>query len=131
MNLGYFNYPLPQNEPVRSYGPGSSEKKSLKKTIAELKSREHDIPAIIGGKEIRSGIKIKMSPPHEISHTLGYFHRSGREHISLAIDSALKAKVSWEAMNWENRACYFSESGRPVGRKIPRPDEWFHHAGPK
>ncbi len=107
MNLGYFHYPLPHNEPVRSYGPGSLEKKSLKKAIAELKSEEHDIPAIIGGKEIRSGIKIKMRPPHELSHTLGYFHRSGKDHVQLAIDSALKAKASWEAMNWENRAAIF------------------------
>jgi len=107
MNLGYFHYPLPHNEPVKSYAPGSPEKISLKKAIAELKSRKHDIPAIIGGKEIRSGVKIKMRPPHEISHTLGYFHRSAKEHVQLAIDSALKAKPSWEAMNWENRAAIF------------------------
>ena len=62
MNIGYFNYPLPANEPVKSYAPGSSEKKLLKKAMQELKSVEHDIPAIIGGKEIRSGNKIKISP---------------------------------------------------------------------
>ena len=107
MNIGYFNYPLPVNEPVKSYAPGSSEKKSLKNVLNELKSIEHDIPAIIGGKEIRSGNKIKMRPPHEISHTLGYFHRSAKEHIQLAIESALKAKASWETMNWENRAAIF------------------------
>jgi 1-pyrroline-5-carboxylate dehydrogenase len=107
MNLGYFNYPLPANEPVKSYAPGSPEKKSLKKVLAELKSKEHDIPAIIGGKEIRSGTKIKLRPPHEISHTLGYFHRSSKEHIQLAIHSALQAKESWENMNWENRAAIF------------------------
>ena len=49
------------------------------------------------------------------SHTLGYFHRSSREHIQLAIDSALKAKETWEAMNWENRAAIFLKGGRPVG----------------
>ena len=108
MNLGYFQYPLPHNEPVRSYRPGSSEKKSLKKAIAELKSTEHDIPAIIGGQEIRSGIKIKMRPPHELSHTLGYFHRSGKEHVHLAIDSALKAKTSWERNELGKPRGYFS-----------------------
>jgi 1-pyrroline-5-carboxylate dehydrogenase len=107
MNIGYFSYPLPANETVKSYAPGSSEKKSLKKVLKELKTVEHDVPAIIGGKEIRSGNKIKMRPPHELSHTLGYFHRSAKEHIQLAIESALKAKTSWEAMNWENRAAIF------------------------
>jgi 1-pyrroline-5-carboxylate dehydrogenase len=107
MNIGYFNYPLPVNEPVLSYAPGSPEKKSLKKALLELKSVEHDIPAIIGGKEIRSGNKIKMRPPHELSHTLGYFHRSVKEQVQQSIDTALKAKVSWEALNWENRAAIF------------------------
>jgi len=107
MNLGYFNYPLPVNETVLSYAPGSPEKKILKKALADLKAVEHDIPAIIGGKEIRSGIKIKMRPPHELSHTLGYFHRSAKEHIQLAISEAMKAKSGWEQMNWENRAAIF------------------------
>lgn len=107
MNIGYFNYPLPANEPVKSYAPGSSEKKALKQALANWKSVEHDIPAFVGGKEIRSGDKIKMRPPHELSHTLGYFHRSAKEEVVQAIDASLKAKVSWEAMNWENRAAIF------------------------
>jgi 1-pyrroline-5-carboxylate dehydrogenase len=107
MNIGYFNYPLPNNEPVKTYAPGSPERNALKKALSEAKQTETDFPAIIGGQEIRSGNKIKMQPPHELSHTLGYFHRSSKEHIQLAIDSALKAKDSWEQMNWENRAAIF------------------------
>ncbi len=107
MNIGYFHYPLPANEPVKSYAPGSTEKKLLKKALVELKSVEHDIPAIIGGKEIRSGTKIKMRTPHELSHTLGYFHRSNKTQVESAIESALTAKPSWEQMNWENRASVF------------------------
>jgi 1-pyrroline-5-carboxylate dehydrogenase len=107
MNIGYFNYPLPANEPVKSYAIGSPERNALKKALSEAKQAETDFPAIIGGKEIRSGNKIKMRPPHELSHTLGYFHRSSKEHIQLAIESALRAKDSWELMNWENRAAIF------------------------
>ena len=107
MNLGYFNYPIPANEPVKTYAPGSLEKKLLKKAIAELKSVEHDIPAIIDGKEIRSDNKIKMRPPHELSHTLGYFHRTSRKQVEDSVVTALKAKASWEKMNWENRAAIF------------------------
>lgn len=107
MNLGYFNYPLPVNEPVKSYAPGSLEKRLLKKALADLKSVEHDIPAFVDGKEIRSGKRVRMSAPHEHAHTLGYFHRSDKNHIHQAIDSALKSKNSWESMNWENRAAIF------------------------
>lgn len=107
MNLGYFHYAMPSNEPVLNYAPGSPEKISLKKAIEEIKDREHDIPMIIGGKEVRSGNKIIMHPPHEIAHTLGYFHRGERKHIDQAIQAALAARPSWEALNWENRAAIF------------------------
>lgn len=30
MNLGYFNYPIPVNEPVLQYAPGSPEKDGIK-----------------------------------------------------------------------------------------------------
>ncbi len=63
--------------------------------------------AIIGGKEIRSGKKVKMRPPHELSHTLGYFHRTTKEEVQLSVETALTAKSSWEKMNWENRAAIF------------------------
>ena len=107
MNIGYFSYPLPSNEPVKSYAPGSKERESLKKSLSEVKKTEMDFPAIINGKDIRSGNKIRMQPPHDLSHTIGYFHRSSKEHIRQAIDAALNAKSSWESMNWENRAAIF------------------------
>jgi 1-pyrroline-5-carboxylate dehydrogenase len=48
MNLGYFDYALPVNEPVLNYSPGSREREILKKTLAELKSQQMDIPMYIG-----------------------------------------------------------------------------------
>ena len=107
MNLGYFSYPLPTNEPVQSYGPGSMEKKLLKKALFDLKASQQDIPAIIGGQEIRSEKKISIHPPHEHSHVLGHFYRSTKQQVELAVETALKAKLSWETMNWENRAAIF------------------------
>ena len=79
----------------------------MKKALLELKSFEHDIPAVIGGREIRSENKIAIRPPHEIAHILGYFHRSSKSDIQLSIESAGKAKSNWETMNWENRAGIF------------------------
>ena len=107
MNLGYFNYPLPVNEPVFSYAPGTPEREALKNALAQLKQEEVDIPMYIGGEEVRSGERIAIHPPHEISHTLGYFHASGEAHIVQAIDAALKAREAWHNMSWENRAGIF------------------------
>ena len=105
--IGYFNYPLPLNEPVLNYAPGSKERETLKKTLAELKSQSMDIPMYIGGEEVRSGKKKAIRPPHEISHTLGHFHAGDESHVKQAIDAALRAKNAWAKLSWENRANIF------------------------
>ena len=104
MSLGYFSYPLPTNEPVLSYAPGSAERSALKKTLSDLKGQHMDIPMYIGGKEIRTQNKVALHPPHEIAHVLGHFHAGDASHVQQAIDAALAAKESWANMSWENRA---------------------------
>ena len=117
MNSGYFNYPLPVNEPVFSYAPGTPEREALKNALAQLKQEEADIPMYIGGEEVRSGERIAIHPPHEISHTLGYFHASGEAHIGQAIDAALKAREAWHNMSWENRAGIFLKAADLLATK--------------
>lgn len=117
MNLGYFNYPLPANEPVLSYAPGTPERKRLKDALAELKSTTVDIPMHIGGKEIRTGNKVTIHPPHERKHTLGFFHAGTESHVQNAIDAALAAKASWAAMNWEIRAGIFLKAAELLANK--------------
>jgi len=117
MNLGYFNYPAPVNEPVLSYGPGTREKEVLKQTLQELKSTPHDIPMYIGGQEVRTGKKVRMHPPHEIAHTLGFFHAGEESHVQQAIDAALQAKASWAAVSWENRAAIFLKAADLIATK--------------
>ena len=117
MNLGYFNYPLPANEPVLSYAPGTPERKRLKDALAELKSTNVDIPMYIGGKEIRTGNKVTIHPPHERKHTLGFFHAGTESHVQDAIDAALAAKASWAAMSWESRAGIFLKAAELLANK--------------
>jgi len=117
MNLGYFNYPAPANESVLNYGPGSKEKEVLKQTLQELKSTPHDIPMYIGGQEVRTGKKVTIHPPHEIAHTLGFFHAGDESHVQQAIDAALQAKASWAAVSWENRAAIFLKAADLIATK--------------
>jgi 1-pyrroline-5-carboxylate dehydrogenase len=117
MNLGYFNYPAPGNEPVLGYGPGSKEKEVLKQTLQELKSTQHDIPMYIGGQEVRTGKKVTVHPPHEIAHTLGFFHAGDESHVQQAIDAALQAKAGWAAVSWENRAAIFLKAADLIATK--------------
>ena len=107
MNIGYFSYPMPVNEPVLNYAPGSNERALLKKVLSELKSKETDVPMYIGGEEVRTGKKVALHPPHEIAHTLGYYHAGNEEHAKQAIDAAMNAKEAWANMPWEERAHIF------------------------
>jgi 1-pyrroline-5-carboxylate dehydrogenase len=117
MNLGYFSYPLPVNETVLSYGPGTPERKALKTVLKELKGQQADIPMYIGGKEVRTGKKVAIHPPHETAHTLGYFHAGDESHVRQAIEAALAAKAAWSAMSWENRANIFIRAADLISTK--------------
>jgi len=117
MSLGTFSYPLPVNEPVLNYGPGSPEKIRLKVALKELKSQVADIPQYIGSKEIRTGNKIAIHPPHEKKHLLGYFHKGEAKHVKQAIDAALAAKQGWANLSWENRAHIFLKAADLLATK--------------
>ena len=90
MNYGDFYYPMPVNEPVLSYAPGSKEKAALKAALKELKSTKIDVPMYIGGEEVRTGKMVEIRPPHERKHLLGQFHVGEAKHVTKAINAALK-----------------------------------------
>ena len=107
MSNGNFKVPEPSNEPVLSYIEGSYEKQAVKKALKQAKSQEKDVPMYIGSDEIRTGKKIKMSPPHDHQFVLGYFHEGDARHVHDAIEAALAVKESWANLSWEYRASIF------------------------
>lgn len=107
MPKGVYRLPQITNEPVKSYAPGSPERKALKEEISKTKNMVVDIPMIIGGKEVRTNKLVDIRPPHEHAHLLGHYHQGDATHVQMAIDAALKAKPAWEKMNWECRAAIF------------------------
>lgn len=117
MSIGTFSYPLPANEPVLAYAPGSPERKRLKVALAELKRQEIDVPMYIGSKEVRTGKKVAMYPPHQRKHVLGYFHQGEEKHVHQAIEAALDVRAAWAAMSWENRAAIFLKAADLIATK--------------
>lgn len=107
MYSGFYEIPKPWNEPVKSYAPGSPEKIEIKAMLKELRSKEIEIPMVIGGKRIKTEDKIRIHPPHDIKHTLGYFYQGGAEHITMAINEALAVRHKWQALEWQDRAAIF------------------------
>jgi 1-pyrroline-5-carboxylate dehydrogenase len=107
MPKGFYQVPFPKNEPVLSYAPGSKERQLLKKALTDARAQEMDIPMYIGGEEVRSGNKKKLSPPHDHKHVLGYFHEGDKSHVEQAIQAALNARELWVNIGWEHRAAIF------------------------
>ena len=113
----YFSYPQPTNEPVYNYAPGSPERDQLKVVLKKLKSETIDVPMYIGGKEVRTGNKLELRPPHETAHLLGHFHEGSASHVHDAINAALNARESWASMSWENRANIFLKAADLIATK--------------
>jgi 1-pyrroline-5-carboxylate dehydrogenase len=103
-----FNVPKAINEPVKGYAPGSPEKNELIATYKQMLQQEPiDVPMYIGGKEVRTNDKKRMSPPHDHNVTLGHFNYGTAEHVQQAIDAAMAAKNDWANLPWEQRASIF------------------------
>lgn len=117
MKIGSFSYPLPANEPVLSYAPGTKEREELKKALKTLKSKKIDVPMYIGGQEIRTEDKIEIRPPHEKDFLLGTYSQGTAADVKKAINVALKAKEKWAGLSWENRANIFLKAADLLATK--------------
>ena len=107
MSNAYFTVPEPYNEPIRSYAPGSPEKKELKDKLADLQTKEVEIPLIIGGEEVRTERTADIRPSHDHKKKLGMYHKGGKKEVEQAIKAALEARKTWAEMPWEHRVSIF------------------------
>lgn len=117
MSNGHFNFPQPTNEPVLQFAPKSAEKIALKKALAAAKKTKQEIPMYIGNKEVRTGKKSEIRPPHETKHILGHFHQGDASHVKEAIEAALAAQNQWSNMPWVQRASIFLKAADLLATK--------------
>ena len=104
---GIVRIPEPVNEPVRDYAPGTPERDSLKRRLEQMLGEQIDIPAIIGGEEVRSGDTLEVICPHDHGHKLGVCHQVRESDVTAAVEAARKAWAEWSEMDWEARAAIF------------------------
>lgn len=114
MSTGFFKVPIPTNEPIYSYAPGSKERELLQAALKEARSKVLDIPMYIGSEEVRTGKTAKITPPHDHQHLLANYHQGDKSHVEAAIKAALAAKEAWANLPWEHRASIFLKAAELI-----------------
>jgi len=104
---GIARIPAPRNESVRSFAPRTSERQSLKSSLAEMSARQIEIPLLIGGKEVRTGRTSTAVMPHHHKHVLATWHKAGRAEVEQAVCAAAEARREWSSWKFEDRARIF------------------------
>ena len=114
---GVRRVPVPVNEPVKSYAPGSPERAELKSRLDSMANERIEIPLIIAGREIRTGRTAQAVMPHNHTHVLADWHKASASHVSQAIDAALAARREWASWAWEDRAAVFLKAAELLATK--------------
>jgi 1-pyrroline-5-carboxylate dehydrogenase len=107
MSLAISRVPVPVNEPVLAYAPGTPERARLQAMLARMSGERTEMPLVIDGKDVRTGRLGQSVMPHRHAHVLGDFHQGGAAEARAAIDAALRAQHGWAALPWEARAAVF------------------------
>ena len=104
---GVIQLPPPVNEPVLSYAPGSPERAALKAALATVGGETLDIPIVVGGHEIRTGITVDVVSPHCHNRVLARVHQADAATITKGIQAAATAHREWSTWRFEERAAVF------------------------
>lgn len=109
--------PTPVNEPVKTYAPGSEERRALKAALASVGQRHVEIPALIAGREHRSEERFEIrSPFHHATVLATSFHTSA-QWTEQAIAHAMRVKRSWASTPFHQRAAIFLRAAELLATK--------------
>jgi 1-pyrroline-5-carboxylate dehydrogenase len=108
MSNAFFRVPVPVNEPVKSYAPGSPERTQLQAAYAALRQQPPiEIPLYIGKERIFTQEKRQLTSPQEHKHVLANYCYGDASHAEAAIDAALEARKQWSKTPWQDRVAIF------------------------
>lgn len=100
--------PLPANEPVHDYAPGSGERTRLLEALSTVAAEPVDLPHVIGGRHrMGDGDPIAVVQPHRHARRLGTLTNATHADAAAAVEAAMAAKAQWEATPFDERAAVF------------------------
>ena len=104
---GIFRTPPAVNEPVLGYAPGSPERASLQRRLAEMAGERIAVPLVIGGERVDTGTTFEAVMPHDHDHVLADVAKGDASHVERAIVAAREAHPAWSATPWHERVAVF------------------------
>ncbi len=100
--------PVPVNEPVLDYAPGSTERAALEVRLAELWGEKAALPHHVDGQRLAgTGTRTDVVAPFEHRHVLGTLRSATRKDAQAAVDAAKAAAPGWRALSYDDRAAVF------------------------
>jgi 1-pyrroline-5-carboxylate dehydrogenase len=101
--------PVPVNEAVLGYAPGSNERAAIESALERMASDDPiDLTATIDGvSKPASGEPFDVRMPSDHSHILGRAANATQSDATEAIDAALAAAPGWADLGFEQRAAVF------------------------
>ncbi|HEX4655379.1 MAG TPA: L-glutamate gamma-semialdehyde dehydrogenase, partial [Mycobacteriales bacterium] len=101
--------PLPVNEPVRHYAPGSKERATLEARLKELTAADAvDLTmTVAGAPRTGTGEPIDVVMPHRHAAVLGRTWNATGADVRAAVDAALAAAPAWRDLPFDERAAVF------------------------
>jgi 1-pyrroline-5-carboxylate dehydrogenase len=102
------NVPVPGNEPIKGYAPGSQERAALESRIKELTGERAELTMTIGGQQrMGSGERGDVVQPHNHRHVLGQFGNAADQDVAAAVYAASQAAPGWRELSFDDRAAIF------------------------
>ncbi|MEV4354798.1 L-glutamate gamma-semialdehyde dehydrogenase [Nonomuraea sp. NPDC049625] len=102
------NVPVPANERIYGYAPGSAERSALEDRIKELAGSSIDLTMTIDGEQrLGAGAPIDVVQPHNHAAVLGRTNDATARDVQDAVDAALRAAPAWRALSFDERAAIF------------------------
>jgi 1-pyrroline-5-carboxylate dehydrogenase len=102
------NVPVPANEPIKGYAPGSPERAALEQKIKELAGERAELTMTIGGQQrMGGGDRMDVVQPHNHRHVLGQLANATDEDVAAAIEAARLAAPGWRELSFDDRAAIF------------------------
>ncbi|MDT4922581.1 MAG: 1-pyrroline-5-carboxylate dehydrogenase [Pseudonocardiales bacterium] len=100
--------PVPWNEPIRTYAPGSAEALSLAAALEDMAAQPTELTMTINGvARMGGGARIPVVAPHRHELVLGETANATSRDVEAAIGAALAAAPAWRGLPFDERAAVF------------------------